>query len=335
MKISIVIPTYNRRDNLIKLFDSLKDQTHKDFEVILVDAKMGSQDGTERLKDEFKDFFTIRYIRQENEGFTDAVDTGIDNCSGEIFIRTDDDMEVATPDWLKVINETFESSCNIGGVTGPVITPVDYLKNRDVFFFHEKFRKGNMFWKVIGNIYFNYFLEGQPFSISKDFKCGAFSFGANFPEALEIKDIIEVDHHESCNMAVRRDLLLKVGGFDRSFTIEYSDTDIAYKLRKLGFKTVFNPRAVIYHYPSKQGFFSERFNSFQRIGNFIKFYFRHIKPNTLDKAVRFLLYLCFLNSYFIYSFFTTRKIETLGSIPATIYNLIKYSIKSIFKEEEK
>ncbi|MDD5292585.1 MAG: hypothetical protein PHY46_05360, partial [Candidatus Omnitrophica bacterium] len=106
-----------------------------------------------------------------------------------------------------------------------------------------------------------------------------------------------------------------------------------YKLRRLGFKTVFNPKAVIYHYPSKQGFFSERFNSYQRIENFTRFYFRHIKPNTLDKAVRFLLYLAFQNCYFFYIFLTTGKVEALGSIPSTIINLAKYSLRSIFKKE--
>jgi len=331
MKISIVIPTYSRRESLVKLFNSLKRQTFKDFEIILVDAKTGSKDGTNRLVDEFRDL-DIKYIRQIDEGFTDAVDTGIDNCSGGIFIRTDDDMEM-TESWLRAVNETFESSPDIGGVTGPVITPKEYLGNRDVFSFHKKFKKGNIFWRAIGKIYFGYFLEGQLFAISKDFKCGAFSFGANFEDSLKIKDIIEVDHHESSNMAVRLDLLLKVGGFDRGFTIEYSDTDIAYKLRKLGFKTVFNPKAVIYHYPSRQGFFSERFNSYQRIENFMRFYFRHIKPNTLDKAVRFLLYLLFQNCYFFYIFLTTGKIEALGSIPSTIINLFKYSLRSILKKE--
>ncbi|MDD5005788.1 MAG: glycosyltransferase family 2 protein [Candidatus Omnitrophica bacterium] len=333
MKISIVIPTYNRRDNLARLLESLKKQTYKNFEVVIVDAC--STDGTDMLPDEFKDSLAIKYIVQKGKGFTDAVNTGIQVSSGEIFLRADDDITV-TPDWLNAVNATFESSPKIGGVTGPVITPEEYLKNRDVFIFHEKFKKGNIFWKLLGKIYFDYFLEGQAFSVCKDFRSGAFSFGANFPDALKIDKIIEVDHHESCNMAVRMDLLLKIGGFDDSYivTSEFSDSDVAYKLRRLGFITVFNPMAIISHFPSKQGFFSKRFNSYHRIENFIRFYFRYIKPNTLDKATRFILYLGFQNCYFFYIFLTTGKIEALGSIPSTIINLFKYSLRSIFKKEE-
>ena len=329
MKISIVIPTYNRRESLVRLFDSLKNQSHKDFEIILVDAD--STDGTQKLADEFKDFFAIKYVIQKGKGFTDAVNTGLEFSSGEIFLRADDDI-LSSPDWLKAINETFESFQEIGGVTGPVVTPSDYLKNRDVFLFQEKFKKGNIFWRIIGKVYFDYFLEGHPFAICKDFKCGAFSFGANFPEALNVKNIIEVSHHESCNMAVRRDILLKIGGFDSNYTItsEFSDSDIAYKMRSLGFITVFNPKAFIYHFPSKQGFYSKRLNSYHRITNFIRFYFKYIKPNTFDKAMRFFFYLGFLNAYFIFMFLTTGRFKALGAIPSTVINLARYTCRSFF-----
>ncbi|MDD5618287.1 MAG: glycosyltransferase family 2 protein [Candidatus Omnitrophica bacterium] len=328
MKISIVIPTYNRKENLIKLFESLISQTHKDFEVILVDG--GSQDGTPELENRFSPFFSIKCIRQRGSGFVDAVNTGLDYCTGELFLHTDDDVS-ASPDWLASIENGFNYSDKVGGVTGPVITPSEFLDNRDLFSFQKKFKEGNYLWRLLGRFYFDFLMEGRAFDICSDVKCGAFTYGANFPDALKIKDIAAVDHHESCNLAVRRDLMEKIGGFDKSFvkTSEYCDTDIAYKLRALGYITVFHPKAVIYHYPSKQGFFSLRYDSYHRIENFIRFYFRHIKPNTIDKSVRFLLYLVFLNGYFFYMFMRTGKLATLGSFPSTIFNLTKYSLKRL------
>jgi len=332
MKISIVIPTYNRKKSLIKLFDSLKNQTYKDFEVILVDAAVGSKDGTTELENEFSVFFKLKYLRQKGTGFVDAVNTGFRHCAGELFLHTDDDV-AATPNWLESIEDGFKSSDKVGGVTGPVITPEECLDNRDLFSFQRKFREGNLLWKFLGKIYFDFLMERRAFDICSDLRCGAFTYGANFPNTSKIDSIITVDHHESCNLGVRKDLLEKIGGFDRSFvkTSEYCDTDIAYKLRALGYKTVFHPKAVIYHYPSKQGFFSLRYNSYHRIENFIRFYFRHIKPNSLDKLVRFLLYLAFLNGYFLYIFLTTGKLSALGSFPSTIFNLTKYSFKSLLK----
>lgn len=326
MKISIVIPTYNRCESLVNLFEALKEQKHKDFEVILVDA--GSEDGTCDLEKKYSSFFSIKYVRQSGKGFVDAVNTGLKLSKGEIFLRTDDDV-VPTPGWLAAIENVFVSRKNIGGVTGPVATPDDYLKNRDLFFLQGKFKEGNFFWKSIGKFYYDYLMEGRAFDIGKDLKCGAFTYGANFPQALKLNEIIEVDHHESCNMAVRKDLLEKVGGFDESFieTSEYCDTDVAYKVKKLGFVNVFSSKAVVYHFPSKQGFFSKRFSSYHRIENFIRFYFRHIKPNSFDKLIRFLSYLGFLNGYFLYIFLTTGKIKALGAFPSTVINLIKYSVK--------
>lgn len=330
MRISIVIPTYNRCDSLIKFFEALKEQKYKDFEVILADA--GSDDGTSGLEKKYSSFFSVKYVCQPGDGFVDAVNTGLKLATGDIFLRTDDDV-IPTPEWLSAIEDTFISHKNIGGVTGPVVTPENNLQNRDLFSLQNRFKKGNFFWKIIGKFYYDYLMEGRALDIGKDLKCGAFTYGANFPQALKLEEIIEVDHHESCNMAVRKDLLEKIGGFDESFikTSEYCDSDIAYKIKDLGFINVFNPKAIIYHFPSKQGFFSKRFDSYHRIENFIRFYYRHIKPDSFDKIFRFLSYLGFLNGYFLYIFLTTGKIEALGSFPSTIINLIKYSIKIFSK----
>jgi len=330
MKISIVIPTYNRYTSLVRLFESFKHQTYKNFEVILVDG--GSQDSTTNLKDEFSAYFPVKFVKQQGKGFVDAVNLGLDLCEGEVFLHTDDDVRV-DPGWLEAIEKGFQFSDKVGGVTGPVLTPQEHLDNRDLFFMQKKFKTGNFLFRLLGMFYYDFLMEGKAFAVGRDLRCGAFTFGANFPDALKIEGIISVDHHESCNLGVRRELLQRIGGFDKSFikTAEFCDSDIAYKLRALGYITVFNPTAVIYHYPSKQGFFSNRYHSYHRIENFMRYYFRHIKPNTIDKLVRFLLYLVFLNSYFFYVFINTRKIEALGSFPSTIFNFTKYSLKGILR----
>ena len=320
----------------MRLLESLKMQRHKDFEVIIVDG--GSSDKTPSLEADFASFFPVKYIRQRQGGFVAAVNEGMHVCSGEIYLRTDDDV-VGSPDWLQAICESFSVSerVRVGGVTGPVSTPDEGLQNRDLFALQARFKTSNQLWRLIGWFYYDYLMEKKAFDISRDVRCGAFTFGANFPEATKLSGEIEVDHHESCNMAVRIDLLRKVGGFDNTFieTAEYCDSDVSYKIRKLGYKILFNPKALIYHYPSKQGFFSKRFYSYHRIENFIRFYFRHIRPNTLDKLIRFFAYICFLNTYFIYIFFTTGKIAALGSIPSSLINIPKYALITLFHKEGK
>lgn len=67
MTFSVIIPTYNRADLLIKCLDSLLDQTFKDFEVIVCDD--GSTDNTEHVVNEFRERLPqLKYLRIPNSG---------------------------------------------------------------------------------------------------------------------------------------------------------------------------------------------------------------------------------------------------------------------------
>lgn len=166
-------------------------------------------------------------------------------------------------------------------------------------------------------------MEGQPFTLGKWFKSGAFSLGSNYPKCLSLKEPIEVDHHEACNMAVKKVLLEKIGGFDETYVGigEFNEPDVSFKIGKIGYKIIFDPKAAVYHLSSKEGFFKERPSSYGRVRNFINFYFKHIKPNTPDKFIRFFSYLLFLNGFFIYKGITTRRLNQFGSILGTIKGL--------------
>jgi len=320
-KVSIVIPTKNRCESLKKCLESLTKQTYNNFEIIIVDG--GSKDGTRNLIKNYDGILSIKYASQSG-GLVAQMNKGIELAEGEIFIRTDDDVMMDSK-WLETIVETFDYNPMIGGVTGPTIIPNEYIKARDLFFFQERFKKGNMFWRILGKIYYNYFMEGQPMRVSHWFRCGAFSLGSNFKSCLEIKELLEVNNLEACNWAVRRELLEKIRGFDPLFGRigEYHEADASFKIMKLGYKLIFNPKAVVYHQPSIEGFYKDRPASYSRICNFINFYFRHIKPNTLDKFIRFSSYLLFLNGFFIYKAITAKQVNQLGCIPGTIVGLGK------------
>lgn len=89
--ITIFTPTYNRKDTLPKLYESLKSQSDMDFEWLIVDD--GSLDGTEKLITEFKkeNIVNIRYIYQENGGKQRAVNHGVREAFGEYFFIVDSD----------------------------------------------------------------------------------------------------------------------------------------------------------------------------------------------------------------------------------------------------
>lgn len=321
VNISVLIPTKNREDSLKKTLDSLQKQTFKNFEIVVADGK--STDGTLGMLTLYLKKMKISIVDGEG-GLVQAMNNAWEKAKGEIVIRTDDDV-ITTPNWLENIWETFKNDAKVGGVTGPTIIPKEYLKTRDIFLTQEKFHKGSLAWRLVGKIYENFFMEGEPRRVSHWFACGAFSLGSNYEECLKIKEPLEVDNLEACNYSVRRKLLEEVGGFDPTFTGvgEYHEPDVAFKIQKLGYKLMFNPKAQVFHCPVQTGIYKARPKSYSRAQNFVNFYFRHIKPNTFKKFFHFYFYLIFINAFWFYKFLITKQVLELGAIPGTVVAVFK------------
>ena len=91
MKISVVIPSHNRKELLKRSINSVNNQTIKPFEIIVVDD--GSFDGTEAMIKRNYDF--IKFIKQKNKGVSAARNFGIKVSSGEwiCFLDSDDEWK--------------------------------------------------------------------------------------------------------------------------------------------------------------------------------------------------------------------------------------------------
>ena len=90
--ITIFTPTYNRAYILPRLYNSLKNQTCKDFEWIIVDD--GSTDNTQEIIKEYQKEqkqFPIYYIKQNNNGKHAAINRGVKEAKGEMFFIVDSD----------------------------------------------------------------------------------------------------------------------------------------------------------------------------------------------------------------------------------------------------
>ncbi|TQV73787.1 glycosyltransferase [Aliikangiella marina] len=99
MKFSIVVPLYNKVKSVEKTILSILNQTHTDFELIVVDD--GSTDGSDKVVELFEDR-RLTLIRQPNQGVSAARNTGIRRAqySHIAFIDADD---CVAPDYLKHI----------------------------------------------------------------------------------------------------------------------------------------------------------------------------------------------------------------------------------------
>jgi glycosyltransferase involved in cell wall biosynthesis len=118
--VSVILATYNRKDQLRECLDSLLGQNYPvaEYEVIVVND--GSTDGTEAfLEDYSKRNSILRFFSQTNSGPAVARNLGIEKSRGDIICFTDDDC-IADKYWIYNLVTLFTGE-RIGGVGGKLI----------------------------------------------------------------------------------------------------------------------------------------------------------------------------------------------------------------------
>lgn len=112
-KVSIIIPNWNGKDFLKGLFDSLRKQSFKDFEIIMVDN--GSNDGSKELVK--KSYPEVKIIELEkNLGFSEPNNIGARAAKGKYLVLLNNDM-VVDKDWLKELVEPMEKHNDLASVS--------------------------------------------------------------------------------------------------------------------------------------------------------------------------------------------------------------------------
>lgn len=100
MRFSIIIPVYNRIDEVRDLLESLEKQTSKDFEVVIVEdgSSMPCKEEVERHADSLN----VKYFYKENEGRSIARNYGLERAEGDYFIFFDSDC-VIPPEYFSTV----------------------------------------------------------------------------------------------------------------------------------------------------------------------------------------------------------------------------------------
>ncbi|MFF5233044.1 glycosyltransferase family 2 protein [Dactylosporangium sp. NPDC000521] len=259
MKVSVVLPCYNAGPALGRCLDSLRRQDlggHA-LEVVVVDD--GSTDGTARLAERSTcDLVYLHKPRTAASGRSAARNTGIRHATGDLVVMIDPD-HVFPPDFLARHVRHHERRADLV-VAGP------------------RHRLGE------GEAGLEEFLRDRSF--------------ARMP--AEVRDVrvwvlarlgAELDalascwlYAFSCNLSVRREHLLAVGGFDEGFTgWGLEDSELGYRLRRHGLAFVFEPDAVLYTW-ERGGMTARRYADWRR--NLARFTAKH--PGADVAALRLL-----------------------------------------------
>ncbi len=106
--ISVIIPVYNVKEYLYDCIDSIKKQTYKNLEVIIVDD--GSNDGSEKLCDMIEVANpTYLVIHKENGGLSDARNVGIEYAKGDYISFLDSD-DIISPVFYEMVVKSLSNA---------------------------------------------------------------------------------------------------------------------------------------------------------------------------------------------------------------------------------
>ncbi|SPD74740.1 hypothetical protein PITCH_A330005 [uncultured Desulfobacterium sp.] len=210
-KISVVIPTYNRSEILLKCLQSLNQQSlpSDHFEVFVCDD--GSTDNTKDIVKNFSSRFVLKYIKQNNRGPGPARNKGILAARGEYVLIINDDT-IADKDLLKAhLQAHKENSHRKISVLGTF----DYLPEAQ-------------------ESPFVYFLSKSPivfaYPIMQEGKTYCYRF------------------FWTCNISLKRQAVLDAGLFDEEFSDPMAeDTELGYRLEKMGYEVLYYPKAMSQH----------------------------------------------------------------------------------------
>ena len=115
--ITVFTPTYNRGYIISELYESLTQQTFKNFEWLIVDD--GSSDETESIINQVikENKINIKYKKQKNSGKHVAINNGVSDASGELFFIVDSD-DYLSSDALEKLEKRFQDIKHNSEVAG-------------------------------------------------------------------------------------------------------------------------------------------------------------------------------------------------------------------------
>lgn len=212
-QVSIIIPVYNQFDYTYHCLESiLKNSGECTYEILL--ANDCSTDLTTRIEEIIEG---IRVITNEsNMRFLLNCNNAAKLAKGKYILFLNNDTQVQE-NWLLPLVELMEKDPTIGMTGSKLLYADGYLQEA-----------GGIMWK----------------------DASAWNYGnRQNPNDSEFNYVREVDYISGAAIMIRTSLWRKIGGFDERFVPAYcEDSDLAFEVRRHGYKVVYQPQSVVVHF---------------------------------------------------------------------------------------
>jgi GT2 family glycosyltransferase len=220
--VSVIVPTWNGQDYVVACLDSLLTQDYPEFEVIVVDN--ASSDGTPELVAER--FPAVRLLRNErNLGFAGGANVGLCAARGEALLLFNQDA-VAEAGWLAAMVDGLLSHPDAGIAGCKILFP-----------------DGKTLWHAGVDLVKERFLPMHR--------------GDGETDQGQYDRLTDPGGTQTCveavtgaAMAIRHDVLDKIGLLDEDYFLYFEDIDLCLRARAAGYRIVYLPDAVVRHHLS-------------------------------------------------------------------------------------
>ena len=237
MKYSIIVPVYNRPDEVDELLQSLTEQELKDFEVVIVED--GSQKPCKDVCDKFANILDLHYYVKENGGPGQARNYGAERSKGEWLIILDSDV-VLPKGYLQAVENGLSVECRVESVEFAAAknkaeaSSDDSNHNSTLYTLHSTLAAFG--GPDASHPSFTPVQKAISYSMTSFFTTGGIRGG---------KKKLDKFYPRSFNMGIRRDVYLKLGGFSKMRFGE--DIDFSYRIVEAGYNPQLFPDAWVWH----------------------------------------------------------------------------------------
>ncbi len=292
-RLSVIVPSYNRRDEIEALLLSLDKQNLDKalFEVIIVDD--GSTDDTETWVNHFSGTTDMRvvFVRQDHQGPGAARNLGMATATGDVFVFIDSDC-TAPPNWLSIIKDAFDNDANVRAFGGRDDARPDFPP----------------------------LLLAINYSMTSFLTTGGMRGGK--------KKRLAKFYPRSFNMGLHRSLYEKIGGFG---SLRHGqDIEFSNRIIKSGEKVVYLRDCVVYHKrrTSLRKFFRQVFNWGVARINLYKIDSAMLEPLHFAPALGFWFIVLFtLLAFLVPALFTVWKVFAILAVVAVALSAADAAVK--------
>lgn len=222
--VSILIPTYEHKEDLRRCLDSIyAKSTYPNFEIILIENNSRSPKVFEYYKQLQAEHDNLRVVIWEDIFNYSAINNfGARFAKGEYLLLLNNDTEVITPGWIEEML-MFNQRPEVAAVGAKLYYPDNTVQHAGL---------GIGILTLAGHLHRG-FDRRHP------------GYMGRLAYAQDLSGVTA-----AC-MMIRRDVWDQLNGLDESFQVAFNDVDLCMRIRKAGYLIVWTPFAELYHYESK------------------------------------------------------------------------------------